>query len=240
MAWLIPLFFVFSIGTIVLVIVFSIRAQRRRKEAMQEFAAQRGLAFDERGQAVQALDLPEMDLFRRAGRHGIRFAVVGEIEGMSVAIFDYRYTTGSGKNRSTHVQTVVAVGLPEDGSTGEAAAFEAVPAFTLRREHLFDGIGAWFGYEDVDFPDAPEFSKAFKLLAPGGRDAQSDPEVVARLRGAFNDEAIAFFMQGPGAKWQVESSGRWLCVYEPSRSWKVEDWSKRLDEAFDLLMRLCR
>lgn len=72
---------------------------------------------------------------------------------LDVVIYDYRYTVGSGKAVDTPHQTVVLFHSPEI----------QVPRFILKPEGWLNKIGELFGGKDIDFDEAPEFSKKFVL-----------------------------------------------------------------------------
>ena len=63
--------------------------------------------------------------------------------------FDYRYTTGSGKNSHTYRQTVVFFRSPEVD----------LPQFELKPQSFLHGIGKLFGYQDIDFAFPSEVLK---------------------------------------------------------------------------------
>jgi hypothetical protein len=117
----------------------------------------------------------------------------GKTEGADVVVLDYQYTTGSGKNSHTHVQTVVLY----PGVATEAR----LPDFTLAPEHWWTKIGEMFGYQDINFDANEAFSKAYLLRGP-------DEDAI---RGAFGSNALGFFAQNQG--WSVESAGGSLAVY---------------------------
>jgi hypothetical protein len=90
-----------------------------------------------------------------------------------MAVFDYQFTTGSGKSQHTYRQTVLAV---------ESNGLH-LPPFTIRPENFFDTIAGVLGFRDIDFEDHPEFSRGFVLKSP-------DEE---RTRKLFDTEVFQFF-----------------------------------------------
>ncbi|MHC4201700.1 MAG: hypothetical protein ACYSU0_17070, partial [Planctomycetota bacterium] len=89
-------------------------------------------------------------LFRRGHSRRARNVINGERDGSAVMIFDYRYTTGSGKNKSTHSRSVMIVEMPE----------QSFPELLIRREGFFDKIAAAVGFDDIDF-ESHEFSRKY-------------------------------------------------------------------------------
>jgi hypothetical protein len=99
----------------------------------------------------------------------------GETNNVSVMISDYKYTTGSGKNSSTHTQTICIIKDP----------VLDLPVIYMRREHgFFDKLGEMFGGQDIDFADDPVFSKAFVLQG----------EEEERIKQVFTPELRSFLV----------------------------------------------
>jgi len=109
----------------------------------------------------------------RQGASRSKNIAYGRLDDVEVMLFDYAYTTGSGKNRSTHHQTVAFF---------QSDALD-LPEFVARPEGLFDKIGQVFGYQDIDLPMHPEFSRRFILR---GADE-------GRIRDAFTPEVARYF-----------------------------------------------
>ena len=87
--------------------------------------------------------------------HGKRLKNVISVEGSAadIAMFDYRYVTGHGKERRVRNQTVMSV---------ESTSL-VHPNFNLRPEGFWSKVGAAFGGQDIDFIEHPEFSKKYVL-----------------------------------------------------------------------------
>lgn len=110
-------------------------------------------------------------------------------------VFDYQYSTGSGKNRSTHRQTVGAF----------LCRGRNLPAFTAAPADLLDWFAVRFGGQDIDFAGDPAFSKAYRL--------RGDDE--AAVRDFFSVGGTQFLAARPG--WTVEAQGDWLLAYRAGR-----------------------
>jgi hypothetical protein len=102
-----------------------------------------------------------LDFFRRgSNRYGENF-LTGPAAGHYLTAFDYHYQTssGSGKDRRTqhHRFTVVMLqpGFP-------------LKPLNIRGEHLFDGLAAAPGWDDIDFESA-EFSRKYHVSSPDRR-----------------------------------------------------------------------
>jgi hypothetical protein len=85
------------------------------------------------------------------------FAVVvtvrGPYAGLTSVVFDYKWVTGTGKQRRTHRAGVYAVGLPA-----------GLPWVHIRSEHMLDKAARLFGGQDIDL-ESEEFNRAFRVQA---------------------------------------------------------------------------
>lgn len=185
----IPAIFVVAIG------LNALYVHHRRKKIAQ-VADEMGFSFEKSCPSPDEFGCGHLDLFQKGRSRRGRNLIQGMLEDVQVALFDYRYTTGHGKHKHTYHQTVAAFVLP-------TAVF---PGFTLCRESFFHKIGQLVGFQDIDLPDHPDFSKRYLLR---GKDEQA-------VRGFFGDKAVQFFEQF-NEKWNVEAEGRCLVVYRPSK-----------------------
>src|SRR6185503_18800487 len=115
----------------------------------------------------------------------------GEVNAVKAALFDYTYVTGSGKNRTTHNQTVVYF-EPRDLN---------VPFFSLRPENALHKLATVFGYQDIDFGNRPLFSSKYLLR---GADEQG-------IRNTFTDALLTFYETNQGLS--VDGGGNQLFVF---------------------------
>lgn len=159
-----PLFIVLIIvvGVPIIVVVgaliaYGFHAASRRRKELAAWARARGLSFSQ--EKIRDMDdrYPELKCLHRG--HG-RFAfnvMTGELQGLPVKAFDYRYVTGHGKNRRAHRFSALIAGSP----------LPLKPLF-IRREHAFDRLTEFFGWDDIDFESA-EFSRKFYVTSPDKR-----------------------------------------------------------------------
>jgi hypothetical protein len=149
-------------GMVVLLVVALIlgaKRERERTEALARFAAERGLRFigedrslDERfaafdpfavGHSRRGLNLMEGEV--RAG--GLR---------MTILCGDYQYkitrSTGKSTTTTTYDMSFLAV----------RPVLEIKEDLTVRAEGMLDKIGAFVGFDDIDF-ESSEFSKRFHV-----------------------------------------------------------------------------
>ncbi len=143
------------VGAAVIAIAAWFSAKRRKELA--SWASGNGLAFrprrdngfDERYRAFGCL---------RRGYSRCAYNIAeGDWNGRQVTAFDYRYVTGSGKNRQTHHFSAVVL-----------RSNVALKALRIRSENIFDRVTEFFGLDDIDFESA-EFSREFHVKSPDKR-----------------------------------------------------------------------
>ncbi|MEL7498046.1 MAG: hypothetical protein AAFN77_10575 [Planctomycetota bacterium] len=135
------------------IIYWSYLADKKRTEQLAENAEAMGLTFIPDGGDGLLHRFSGFQLFNRGRSRRIRNVITGDAGDVAIAIFDYRFTTGSGKHKTTHNQTIVSL---------SSSNFHA-PDLYLRPEGFFDKIGSAIGFQDIDFESHPEFSRLFVL-----------------------------------------------------------------------------
>lgn len=111
---------------------------------------------------------------------------------MESRVFDYTYKISNGKSSKTFKQTVFfiqskALGLPE---------------FLLKPENFFHKIGVYFGMQDIDFHEYPEFSDQYLLK---GKDEDY-------IRATMTDPVLKFFTVEKD--WCLEGVNYFLILYQ--------------------------
>lgn len=190
--------------------------EKKRTEAMKQFADE--MSFDFIGAPNSGMfgEVGGLHLFEQG--HSKRFGNLmrGEANGMEVRLFDYWYTTGSGKHRHTHVQTVLCFLLPG----------EPLPAFSMRPQNFFHTIGMWFGYQDINFESHPKFS-GYYLLRGGDESA---------VRMLFTTTALDHFEAVKGVC--VEGGGEVLVYYRAAKRLDPKNLRSLMEEGFQALAAL--
>lgn len=202
------------VGVIMLGVYFiSRRRQRLRTEAFGHVAAELGLDFTpEVGESyVETLD--HFDLFSKGRAKKAANLIHGTSHDRGLAIFDYRYTTGSGKHAHTWHTTVFQVQF--DGP--------ALPRFSLRAENLLDKIASKFGSHDIDFDSHPQFSRKYLLRG------ENEPEV----RSVFTVPILEYFEARPGLN--IEAWEQTLLFYRLGKRVKPEEINNFLADGLTLL-----
>lgn len=170
--------FVIILAVLIIAITIGLVAHYREKQRTEELLATAdslGFSFSPEAEPSLLGTLSHFHLFSQGRGRKIKNVMRKRMAGVEVVLFDYQYTTGSGKHSSTHYQTV--------------ALFESqrlqLPDFTLRPEDVFHKIGGFFGYQDIDFEAHPAFSDTYLLQ---GRDE-------AQIRAVFTAEVLSYYVQ---------------------------------------------
>jgi len=110
----------------------------KRKKELAAWATKAGLTFTPRSDRTFDDRYPES----------------GSWNSRPLEAFDYRYVTGSGKHRSTHVFSAVILG-----------SGLSLKPLQIRSENVFDKLTEFFGVDDIDFESA-QFSREFHVKSP--------------------------------------------------------------------------
>ena len=139
-----------------LLAAFGIHMWRRdlqRQDALRVWAFGRGWRAWPGGEGGPLYEHPGLSLLERGHSRRCGCLIRGTVDGLPVSLFDYRYVTGHGKNRTTHHHAVALLTLPFP-----------VRALRIRPEHALDKVGEFLGADDIDFESA-EFSRRFHVSA---------------------------------------------------------------------------
>ncbi len=207
----VPIYIGAFIALAIVMMVFTYFADRKRTESLIPFAAEMGLTFEKDGNHLTGEIQSRFDLFSRGRSRKATNLIYGEANGTGVWIFDYRYTTGGGKNSTTHRQTVACIASTE----------LQLPQFSLYREGIFSRLGSMLGMQDIDFDSHPDFSNQY-VLKGENEDA---------VREVFRETVLSFFEQ-QDKHLRVEGNGDQLLVYRASRRVKPEMIKDFFAEAF--------
>jgi len=128
-------------------------AERKRREALEQFCLMRGFRFEEERPGAEAALAALFEPFRSGHSRKWGYTLTGAFSGRPITAFEYRWVTGGGKSSQTHVV---------HGILWESVNAH-LPAFTLGPENFLTRIAAVFGAQDIDFDDTPDFSSAYRL-----------------------------------------------------------------------------
>ena len=213
--------FLFFGGFILLAIVgvgASIWWEKKRREKLRAIAHDMGLSFEAKAGRPDGFGFGVCPLFNRGRSRKVSNLMHGTVADVELSLFDYRYTTGSGKNSSTHRRTVAAF---------EMTAHH-LPQFELGPEGFFHRIASMLGFDDIDFDTHPTFSEKYRL--------RSDNE--AAVRDLFKPTLLEFFEQQADQRWTVEAIGSWVVVYRSRGRIKPDQWPQFLDDTFVVMNAL--
>jgi len=190
--------------------------EKQRRQAIAELAQSLGLDFFPESDIHSLSIWQQVPFFNRGQSHKLLNHLKGETDTTAIHIFDFRFVVGNGKNSHTHQQTVVAM-LSEDLQA---------PAFELSPESLFHRLGEWFGMQDIDFDDHPEFSRKFVLRA----------EDEAQVRQFMDRPLLDFLSQKPDIHLAVRPQE--LCLFRPNVRVPPEKWKELMGEAYEIFHAL--
>lgn len=142
---------------------------KKRREAARAFAAAHGWTF-----TVQVPALTQRwrsSPFQRGHSRRARNVITGRFEGMPFVSFEYQYTTGSGKNQSTHYHHVVSLSLPA-----------RLPWLRLSPDGAGASVAKFFGGQDIRF-ESKAFNDAWRVEGGDQRFAYDfvHPRMMDRL-----------------------------------------------------------
>jgi len=168
---------IFVILFIAGIVAYSAWSEKKRREALQQFAQENSLVYvrEDKAYSEQLTKQPKYELFRQGhSRKAFNF-LRGQRYEMKVNLFDYRYTTGSGNHQRILQQTVALIDLerPE------------LVQFTLKTRGIFQKVAEALGRKGIEFENRPVFSQRYVLK---GNDE-------AAIRRTFNDSVLSFFEQ---------------------------------------------
>ncbi len=173
------------------------RPNRKRPEDLRRVASRLGMSYAARDEYGTIKLLRDFRLFRLGFSKRIHNILhLRDEEGeMDIQLFDYRYTIKAGNAVVTRHQSVFFL---------QSKRF-ALPEFNMRPEHFFHRIGIFFGMQDIDFKDHPQFSQNYLLRGP-------DEEMIRhQLSPRFRD----YFSEYDD--WSVEGINYFLLLYRHKR-----------------------
>lgn len=161
------------------------RQRRLRRESVERKAQALRYHFTPEGDATLVAEIGQ--LIPRTHKRQEKAANIlrGERHGLPFEMIDYSFITGSGKSQHHHKETVVRCRM---GSP--------IPDFYLRPEHIFDKIGDFLGWHDIDFDHRPEFSQRYFLK--GTNDLEIRRLFTDRVLNQLESDPEKFCVDGHG------------------------------------------
>jgi len=173
--------------------VLSIRQDRKRKRLLRAWGRSRGFKVHDGKETGWDIRCPGFQLFDRGHDRYSTMHLEGDLDGRPVRCVDYRFTTGSGDDAEKHRYgaVVLDMGTP-------------VIPLQIRREHAFDRVGEFMGFNDIDFESA-EFSRRFHVSSSDrkwaydvihGETMEYLMTLPAEVTVAFGMAEVAVFLPG--------------------------------------------
>jgi len=190
------LFIVLGIAAFIAIAVYGWYASEQRRKALAALAESWGFRWEGGG-----------DPFGIEARYGAFSALArghsraassvfhGTRNGRPTVCFDYKYVTGSGKNRTTHRLSGAILDLGV-----------RTPSLYVRPEGFLDKLAELVGFDDIDFESA-EFSRTF-LVKSDNRKFAFD---------VFHARAMEYMLALP-KRYTMELHGGHVMVYN-DRTW---------------------
>jgi len=174
-----PILIVLVVFAVIAGIIWSFYAAKKRRDALRLFAFENGFEFVSSPGEVHrkyAIFTP-FDSGHSRRSENLVYGRRGELDW---ELFDYRYVTGSGKNRQTHRFGIAAARIPL-----------ALAPLTIRPENFFDRIAAAVGFDDINF-ESEAFSRAYHVSC-------SDRKLAYDL---IHPQMIEYLMSVARVNWQ--------------------------------------
>ena len=206
------------VALIAIAAVISMYYERKRREALEKVAGELGLDFFPQGIPGLLGVLQGFKLVSAGDSHTVMNTIRGDTGDVELTIFDLSYCTGSGKNRSTHRQTVVRF----------TSSQLNLPDFAISPEGFFQFFAKLFGTKDINFAEDPQFSSAF--LLQGAHEGA--------VRQLFGPELRAWFSERKGVT--SEGRGSQLLFFRAGQRVNPDKIAALLEEGFQLFKLLAK
>lgn len=195
-----------------IIVIYAIQAEKKRKAAVEAAATELGLAFTPAltgtdQQLFETFELAHVGDQREAS--SVTIADSGELR---MVLFDYRYTVGSGKNKTTRYYSVVMA----------VSNSLVLPQFSMTPESFFHRMASFFGFKDIDFDDDPAFSDQFLLKG----------ENEAEIRSFFTPHRRAGLI--PLGPISVEAHDHVFICYRTGKQIDAAHLRRMIEEGFKL------
>lgn len=206
-----PQVILIALGITALVAVAYVLFEKKRREGLALFAKQHGYAFypfgdpsgtqptgfrsslPDAGDSTWIRRFEGFDPFGHGSSQRAKNLFVKKDGDTTWYFFDYSYSSGSSKSRTTSRYWIVAAELDAN-----------FPQLRIRSETVFDKIGAAFGYRDIKI-GSPDFDEKYNVSG----------EDEAFAHAVVNTRMIEFLMHAQQVDWQM--GGKYLLVAHNGR-----------------------
>lgn len=204
------------------IVYLSYLAKKKRQEAFRALARRLGCRYfvDDPFRLSARYEPHFPTLTEGSDRYAFN-VVEGALDGRRMHLFDHHHethSTDSKGHRTTHHHYRTFVCLEHDADLGR---------MEVRPEHLLDKVGAFFGFDDVDF-ESEEFSRKYHVKAEERKLAYD----------IFHPQMIEYYL-GLG-DFKVTTSGNLALFRRGSNQMSIEEIERTLLGADGFLDRLPR
>ena len=213
MSGLLFMFLVFMVIGLVIYLIARTAQEQQRMEQLRTVADRMGFSFSAQAEPSLWGQVGDLRLFSQGRSRRIHNVMRRQIHDIDVTLFDYRYTTNSGKHNHIHYRTVV---LFDAGRLN-------LPRFALRPKHFFHRVASALGWQDIGFEAHPVFTEGYLLQGP-------DEE---RIRHLFDEEALLYYTRHPGLN--TEGDGQRLVFCGGGRRVDPQGMETFLQQGLDVL-----
>ena len=199
------------IAIVVVTIIIARHFEKKRTEALLKAAEEMGLTFAEDHDNSVHSKVSGFTVFNKGHSRKMKNVIKGVTDEVEIAIFDYQYTTGSGKHQNTYKYSIASLHSP----------LLSCPHFTMRPEGLFDKVGGALGFQDIDFDTHPNFSRMFVLK---GQDEEG-------VRKYFGPTVLEFFESRKNVTLEAKPGS---LIFHVGRRVKPENLKDLLEDAYQI------
>lgn len=194
-------------------IYYGHKAEQERIAALTSLAGEQGWTFTTDSDSTHDNRYAQFSVFRQGHSRRAYNTITGTRvindlpHPIQMGDYTYKVTRSNGKSRSTTTYRLsyLIIHLPYPG----------VPSLTIRREHIFDKIGAAMGFDDIDF-ESSEFSKKFMVKSSDKRFAYD----------VITPRMMEFLMDAPERSIDLDSGA--ICITLGTRRWKPHEFMPEL------------
>jgi hypothetical protein len=183
MNWLPFAIFALVGGGVLVSFLVSRHLENKRRERVTVLAKELGLELNWVLPDEDRTIFEQFKVVQKGRNQKTSLSLVADDGTTRINLFDYSFVTGSGKSQQTHHWVI---SLCRDESL-------LAPAMQLKPATFFSRIGTLIGFQDIDIPDAPEFSNAFVIQgtdADGIREFLNASRRLALLRNPKQTYAL--------------------------------------------------
>jgi hypothetical protein len=192
--------------------------RRKRAKAIEDKASELGLEYTAEADGNFTFYLDGFELTSKGRNHYACNLLQGKSDSRALALFDYQYKVGHGKNSHTYHSTVLKIRF--DG--------QPLPTFSLRPRTFAETVMGWFGRKGLDLGEGSPLSKQFRIEG-------DDPPAI---REVLTAGVVDYLHNNPGRT--IEAQDNTLLVYQLGKRLPPAELGAFLESGFELLAILNR